>query len=168
MAPYNKRSADECARLKLQDQLGSACKGNGPDELVPALSQAQRYVQAFGGLDRVEFFRALPHATTAKGAQVPKGRKFVGTLADVAEQLSRWNIDKRRSIYLSANLTNGRGNTKRELIAARAIWIDDDQGLVDPLKFPIPRRFQYIWRVDGMDWANWDGVQGRMKNDEAI
>jgi hypothetical protein len=129
--------------------------------------QAQRYVQAFGGLDRIEFFRA----TTAKGAQVPKGRKFIGTLADVAEQLSRWNIEKRRSIYLSANLTNGRGNTRRDLVAARANWIDDDQGLVDPSKFPIPPsitvetspgRFQYIWRVDGMDWAIWDGVQARM------
>ena len=112
-------------------QLSSAFAQPRRDELVPDLSQAQRYVQAFGGLDRVEFFRALPHATTAKGAQVPKGRKFVGTLADVAEQLSRWNIDKKRSIYLSANLTNGRGNTRRELVAARAIWIDDDQGLVE-------------------------------------
>jgi hypothetical protein len=115
-------SADECVRSKLQDQLDSASKGYGPDE------QAQRYVQAFGGLDRVEFFRALPHATTATGAQVPKGRKFVGTLAD---PLSRWNIHKRRSIYLSAKLKNGRGNTRRELVVASAIWIDDDQGLVE-------------------------------------
>jgi hypothetical protein len=152
-------------------QLSSAFAQPRRDELVPDLSQAQRYVQAFGGLDRVEFFRALPHATTAKGAQVPKGRRFVGTLAELANPLSRWNIDKRCSIYLSANLTNGRGHARRELIAARAIWIDDDQGLADPSKFPIPPsitvetspgRFQYIWRVNGMDWAIWDGVQARM------
>src|SRR5215469_12154200 len=148
---------ESCPMPDDSGQLSSPFAQPRPDELVPDLSQAQRYVQGFGGIDRVEFFRALPHATSATGAQVPKGRKFVGTLADVAEQLSRWNIDKRCSVYLSANLTNGRGNTRRELVAARAIWIDDDQGLVDPSKFPIPPsitvetsqgRFQYIWRVD--------------------
>jgi hypothetical protein len=178
MARYNQRiadakPADECVRAKLQDQLGSTSKGSGPDELAPDLSQAQRYVQAFGGLDRIELFRALPHATTAKGAQVPKGRKFVGTLADVTDRLIRWNVQKCCSIYIAANQTNGRGNTKRELVAARAIWSDDDQGLVDPSKFPISPsvtvetsqgRFQYIWRVNGIDWALWDGVQARMVN----
>jgi hypothetical protein len=158
MAPYNKR-------------IANAMLGNGPDDLVPDLSQAQRYLQALGGSDCVEFFRALPHATTAKGAQVPKGRKFVGTLADVADNLIRWNVLKRCGIYSASNQTNGRGNTKRDLVKPRINWIDDDQGLVDPSKFPIPPsitietspgRFQYIWRVDGMDWAIWDGVQARM------
>jgi hypothetical protein len=121
---------------KFKTSLRALPRGTG-HELAPDLSQAQRYVQAFGGIDRVEFSRALPHATTAKGAQVPKGQKFVGAFADVANPLSRWNIDKRRSIYLSANLTK---ITARELVAASAIWIDDDQGLVDPSKFLIPPR----------------------------
>jgi hypothetical protein len=138
---------------------------------MPDLSQAQRYVQALGGIDSIEFFRALPHATTAKGAQVPKGRKFVGTLDEVAAKLSRWNVSKRCGIYVSANQTNGRGNTKSDLVKPRAIFIDDDQGLVDPSKFPFPPsitietspgRYQYIWRVNGMEWAMWDGVQARM------
>jgi hypothetical protein len=133
--------------------------------------QAQRYVQAFGGIDRVEFFRALPHPTAAKGARLPKGRKFVGTLAHVTDNLIRWNVQKRCGIYIAANQTNGRGNTKRDLVKARANWIDDDQRRVEPSKFPVspsitvqtsPGRYQYIWCVDSMGWAIWDGVQARM------
>jgi hypothetical protein len=85
-------------------QLFSPLAQPRPDELVPDLSQAQRYLQALGGSDCVEFFRALPHATTAKGAQVPKGRRFIGMLADVAGKLIRWNVLKRCGITFTRTI----------------------------------------------------------------
>lgn len=106
--------------------------------------EASRFLRALCGRDDPpvtwQTFSDLPEGTTPRKPD-PLARTLHGTLAQHGATLRRLNeagdAVAKAGVFVCINATDLQGVSYSNVIAPRALWVDDDQGTVDVARLPI-------------------------------
>ena len=140
-----------------------ANQGNPRPALVPDLEEAERFLETLdpvSGEFTFQTFTDLRH-----GAPDPLARVIHGTLAEVAPRLTGLNRQG-AGVFVTINLTDGKGRLKENIIGIRALWQEDDHG--DGLELPVephqvvessPGKFHRYLLVVGMPLDDFEPAQ---------
>ena len=135
-----------------------------PPPLVPDLDEAERFLAA---LDPFEIEWAFQTFTDMRPAPRPDplARVLRGPLEDVADQLTRLN-QRGAGVFVTINVTDGKGRNKENITAIRALWQEADRGDEPPL--PVephievqssPGKAHRYLLVEGLPLAEFEAAQ---------
>lgn len=119
----------------------------------PNTTHAERFLDALGGLDNKFLFVAIPDK---KGtSQAPQ--HIYGTFAETRQKLEQLN-GRGYGIFVTVNETRGNKRQKQDIVAIRALFVDDDTGKANVAAFlkphitvqSSPGKHHYYWLTHGI------------------
>jgi len=95
--------------------------------LLPDLAQAKRFLTLLDEEAEQFCFQTFTDAKANKPDPDPLAQVIQGTLEDVAERLTTLNR-RGAGVFVTVNLTDGKGRKKDNIIRIRALWQECDHG----------------------------------------
>lgn len=141
-----------------------ANQGNPRPALVPDLEEAERFLETLDPVSGEFTFQTFTDLRPAPKPD-PLARIIHGTLAEVAPRLTGLNRQG-AGVFVTINLTDGKGRLKENIIGIRALWQEDDHG--DGPELPVephqivessPGKFHRYLLVVGMPLDDFEPAQ---------
>lgn len=135
-----------------------------PPPLVPDLDEAERFLAILDPFEIEWVFQTFTDIRPAPRPD-PLARVITGTLEGVADRLTRLN-QAGAGVFVTINMTDGKGRNKENITAIRALWQEADHGDEPPL--PVephievqssPGKVHRYLLVDGLPLEEFEAAQ---------